>query len=67
MTEEVCKGVLQWMRHALNVFDFLLSIIERRCMTVPRRFTIALRNKWLPEQIWCVVTDITCPWGGVAE
>ena len=35
--------------------------------TVPRRFAISWRNRWMLRQSDCVVTYITHSWGGAAQ
>ena len=35
--------------------------------TVPRRFAISWRNRWMLRQSDCVVTYVTHSWGGAAQ
>ena len=47
--------------------DYTNSILPDGIETVPKRFAISWRNKWMIKQSAYVVTYITHSWGGAAQ
>jgi len=47
--------------------DFSDTILPEGIETVPRRFAITWRNKWMLERSEYVITYITHGWGGAAQ
>jgi len=47
--------------------DFSDTILSEGIETVPRRFAITWRNKWMLERSEYVITYITHGWGGAAQ
>ena len=47
--------------------DFSDTILPEGIETVPRRFAISWRNRWMLERSEYVVAYVTCDWGGAAQ
>ena len=47
--------------------DFSDTILPEGIETVPRRFAISWRNKWMLARSEYVVVYVTCDWGGAAR
>ena len=54
-------------RNDFNSTDYSNAIIPDGIESIPRRFSICWRNKWMIEQSEYVVTYITHSFGGAAQ
>lgn len=62
--------VLAYLPQKSNEFDpqdFSDTIFPEGIETVPKRFAISWRNKWMLKQADYVVTYVTHSWGGAAQ
>ena len=61
--------VLEWLPRPRDkaIWDFSDTIFPEGLETMPPRFAIARRNKWMLRQADYVVTYITHGWGGAAR
>ena len=62
--------VLAYMPYAPKEYDdidYSLALLPDGIETVPKRFAISWRNKWMLQQADYVVTYITHSWGGAAQ
>jgi hypothetical protein len=60
--------VLAYMPAKRNEYDdYSDTMLPEGIETVPRRFAISWRNKWMLRQADYVVTYITHSWGGAAQ
>ena len=63
-----CSVVLAYLPTEKNKYDNLSNTIYPEGLeTVPKRFAISWRNKWMIKHSDYVVTYITHSWGGAAQ
>lgn len=62
--------ILAYMPKTPNEYDdidYTRTLLPDGIETVPKRFAISWRNKWILRQADCVVTYVTYSWGGAAK
>ena len=59
--------VLAYLPQKPLIVDAFDTVLPEGRESVPRRFAISYRNKWMLCQADCVVTYVTRPFGGAAQ
>ncbi len=62
-----CAVVLAYLPTKQYGIDYSDTMLPEGIETVPKRFAIACRNRWMVEQSDIVVTYVTHGWGGAAQ
>ena len=63
----VVLAYLPQKSYEFNPQDYSDTIFPEGIETVPKRFAISWRNKWMLQQANYVVTYVTHSWGGAAQ